>query len=155
MPRAGRRVDVVLRGLLRRERSGVLATLSATHGGWPFASVAAYALNAADEPLLLLSGLAEHTHNLAVDDRASLFVRDRTAADPHAGARATLLGRVEPVAEAERAAAAAAYLAWHPQAARYLALADFRFYVLRPHAARVIGGFGDMGWIPVGAAPGG
>ena len=35
----------------------------------------------------------------------------------------------------------------HPQAADYLALADFSLYVLRVREARFIGGFGDMGWL--------
>jgi heme iron utilization protein len=133
--------------LLARERNGVLATLSESHAGWPFASVVAFALTEGDQPLLLLSALAEHTRNLREDPRASLFVQDETAADPQAGARATLLGRVEPVAEAELASATDLYLTRHPQAARYLALPDFRFYVLRASEARLIAGFGDMGWV--------
>ena len=88
-----------LRALLDSERNGVLATLSARRDGWPFASVAAYALTDAGEPLLLLSDLAEHTRNLRADPRASLLVQDQTSlADPQAGARVTLLGTVEAVA---------------------------------------------------------
>ena len=133
--------------LLTRERYGVLATLSERHAGWPFASVVAFALNANSEPLLLLSALAEHTRNLREDPRASLFVQDQAAAEPQAGARATVLGQVEPVADAEVAAATDLYLTRHPQAARYLALPDFRFYVLHTTEARLIAGFGDMGWV--------
>jgi heme iron utilization protein len=59
----------------------------------------------------------------------------------------TLLGTVESVASGERASAQAAYLGRHPQAADYLALADFHLYVLRVQEARFIGGFGDMGWL--------
>jgi putative heme iron utilization protein len=135
------------RGLLRTERHGVLATLSRRREGWPFASLAPYALSAAGEPLLLLSDLAEHTRNLVVDPRASLFVRDSSAMahDPQAGARLTLLGRVEPVDDP--ADAQQRYVARHPSAAEYLGLSDFRFFVLRVTEARYIGGFGDMGWI--------
>jgi heme iron utilization protein len=143
-----------LRRVLAGERDGVLATLSARHPGWPFASLAPYALDARGEPILLLSDLAEHTRNLRADARASLFVQDRAQPDPapdpgqaQAGARLTLLGRVEPVAADALAAARDAYLARHPQAAAYLALADFHLYRLRVHAARFIAGFGDMGWI--------
>ncbi len=133
--------------LLTRERYGVLATLSERHAGWPFASVVAFALNANSEPLLLLTALAEHTRNLREDPRASLFVQDRAAPDPQAAARATLLGQVEPVADAGVAAATDLYLTRHPQAARYLVLPDFRFYVLHATEARLIAGFGDMGWL--------
>jgi heme iron utilization protein len=137
-----------LRAFLHSECNGVLATLSARRDGWPFASVAAYALTDAGDPLLLLSDLAEHTRNLRVDPRASLLVQDQTSlADPQAGARVTLLGTVESVASGARASAQAAYLERHPQAADYLALADFQLYVLRVQEARFIGGFGDMGWL--------
>src|ERR1700736_5957615 len=81
-----------IRALLEAEGSGVLATLSARREGWPFASVAPYALTEAGEPLLLLSRLAEHTRNLGTDPRASLLVQDHASvADPQAGARITIL----------------------------------------------------------------
>jgi putative heme iron utilization protein len=137
-----------LRELLANERHAVLATLSASRDGWPFASVAPYALSAAGEPLLLLSDLAEHTRNVRADPRASLMVQDGASLnDPQAGYRVTILGQVEPVAESELSSARQAYVARHPHAVEYLAMADFRLYVLRVHEARFIGGFGDMGWI--------
>src|SRR5919206_3702750 len=88
-----RPVDAVRR-LFRAERQAVLSTLSARRQGWPFASLAPYALSRAGEPVLLLSSLAQHTKNLAADSRACLFIQDRTARDPQAGARATVLGHV-------------------------------------------------------------
>jgi len=137
-----------LRELLAAERHAVLATLSASRAGWPFASVAPYALSTDGEPLLLLSDLAEHTRNLRADPRASLFVQDSAClADPQAGCRVTILGQVESVAEAELPVAGQAYLTRQPRAAEYLAMGDFRLYVLQVREARFIGGFGDMGWI--------
>ncbi len=137
-----------LRELLAAERYAVLATVSASRDGWPFASVAPYAVSDDGEPLLLLSDLAEHTRNVRAHPRASLFVQDGACvADPQAGCRVTILGQVEPVIETELATARAAYLARHPRAAEYLAMGDFHLYVLRVREARFIGGFGDMGWI--------
>jgi len=137
-----------LAALLAAERQGVLATLSASRAGWPFASVAPFALNRNGEPLLLLSDLAEHTRNLRADPRASLLVQDSASlADPQAGARATLLGQVASAAEADRPDGLERYLTRHPQAAGYAALGDFRLYVLQVSEARLIGGFGDMGWL--------
>jgi putative heme iron utilization protein len=137
-----------LRALLEKERSGVLATLSARRDGWPFASVAPYALTAPGEPLLLLSRLAEHTRNLLADARASLLVQDHASlTDPQAGARITILGQIEVVREPELEPARARYVSRHPHSAEYLALGDFHLYVLRVSEARFIGGFGDMGWI--------
>jgi putative heme iron utilization protein len=138
-----------IRALLETERSGVLATLSASRGGWPFASVAPYALTGRGEPLLLLSSLAEHTRNVQADSRASLLVQDHASlADPQAGSRITILGRIEPLRESGLEAARERYLGRHPRAAaRYVGLGDFRLYVLRVGEARFIGGFGEMGWL--------
>jgi heme iron utilization protein len=137
-----------IQALLARERNAVLATLSASRAGWPFASVAPYALSEQGEPLLLLSRLAEHTRNVYSDARVSLLIQDGASlADPQAGARVTILGKLEPVDDAGLDAARRRYLGRHPQAADYLALGDFRLFVLRISEARFIAGFGDMGWI--------
>jgi heme oxygenase (biliverdin-IX-beta and delta-forming) len=135
-----------LRSLLSSQRHGVLATLSARYAGWPFASVTPYALTEHDEPILLLSTLAEHTRNVLADTRASLFVQD-DAPDPQAAARVTLLGRVAPVSQTELSALRERYLERHPTAANYFAMADFGLYLLRPEAVRFVGGFGEMGWV--------
>jgi putative heme iron utilization protein len=141
-------VTPTLRALLAAERHGVLSTLSARRDGWPFASVAPYALTESGEPLFLFSDLAEHTRNLRADPRASLLVQDRASiADPQAGARVTLLGSVEAIADDARAAAQARYVRCHPQAVEYFAMADFHLFVLRVGEARFIAGFGDMGWV--------
>ncbi len=75
-----------MRSLLESQQHGVLATLSARHAGWPFASVTPYALTEDGQPILLLSQLAEHTRNVLADPRASLFVQ-APGEDPQAVAR--------------------------------------------------------------------
>jgi putative heme iron utilization protein len=141
-------VTAGLKEFLSVERQGVLATLSASREGWPFASLAPFALTEQGEPLLLLSDLAEHTRNLRVDARASLLVQDHTSLeDPQAGARVTLLGVVEPVETAVLDSMRARYVERHPGAQEYFAMGDFHLYVLRISQVRFIGGFGDMGWI--------
>ena len=86
------------RRLLRAEPHGALATLSLHKKGWPFGSVAPYALSARGEPLLLLSALAQHTKNALADPRASLLVQESAGlapgADTQAHARVTVLGRI-------------------------------------------------------------
>jgi putative heme iron utilization protein len=140
-----------VRTLLRGQRHGVLATLSTRHPGWPFASLTPYALSEEDEPLLLLSALAEHTRNVQADSRASLFVYDVSQADPQAGGRVTLLGRVHARDEAH---VKDRYLARHPTAEDYFAMSDFGLYVLRVEHARYVGGFGEMGWLDSSALRG-
>jgi hypothetical protein len=137
-----------IRALLERERHGVLCTLSSKMEGWPFGSVTPYALTAANEPILLMSGLAEHTQNVLADARVSLFVQDSAAiANPQAGARVTLLGRAEPAPEADAADARARFLARFPESESLFQLGDFRLFKLRPERVRYIGGFGQMYWL--------
>lgn len=135
-----------VRELLERETHGVLSTLSRKAGGWPFGSLAPFALSKRGEPLVLFSRLAEHTQNLLSDSRVSLFVQDSQAlADPQAGARVTLL--CTAVAEPELDEARQAYLQRFPAATGLLQLGDFRFFRLQIEQARYIGGFGAMYWL--------
>jgi putative heme iron utilization protein len=137
------------RALLRTEKAAVLATTSATRGGFPFASLVPFAVSADGEPLLLLSELAQHTKNLAADSRACLLVHDAaaTAKDPRTAARAAILGRVRPVPAADEPDARARYLARNPGARGLLAL-DFTLYVLEVEEAQIVGGFAAAGWVP-------
>ena len=140
------------RALLRKERVGVLSSLSLRHPGWPYGTLVPYALSARGEPLLLLSGLAQHTQNLEADPRASLLVFDAAAAaeDPRTAPRVTLVGRVERVEPAGEADARERYLAWHGSARGLLQL-DFSLYVLEVDEAQFVGGFAAAGFFP-GAA---
>jgi heme iron utilization protein len=134
-----------LRTFLASESSGVLSTLSARHAGYPFGSLTPYALSEHGEPILLLSQLAEHTRNLHADPRASLFVQQTGAVDAQDAMRVTLLGTVEAAGRPE--ALRRTYVARHPHAESYFAMADFGLYVLHIEHARFVAGFGEMGWL--------
>jgi putative heme iron utilization protein len=136
------------RALLAAESVGVLSTISVHRPGYPYGSVTPYALSAAGAPLLLFSRLAAHTTNLAADPRAGLFVGDRNAvADPQAGARVSLLGRVAPLPGADVGDGKERYLARWPQAASYFALGDFALWRFEIEEARLIAGFGEIRWL--------
>jgi putative heme iron utilization protein len=140
------------RALLASESVGVLSTISVRRAGTPYGSITPYALDAGGAPLLLLSGLAAHTHNLRADPRAGLFVGDRSAAaDPQAGSRVSLLGRAAPLPADLEPDARDRYLARWPQAAQYLALRDFAFWRFEIEEARLIAGFGEIRWMPASA----
>jgi putative heme iron utilization protein len=140
------------RALLASESVGVLSTISVHRAGTPYGSITPYALGADGAPLLLLSGLAAHTHNLKADPRAGLFVGDRSAAaDPQAGARISLLGQVQPLPSDAEPDGRARYLARWPQAAQYLALSDFAFWRFQVEEARLVAGFGEIRWLPASA----
>ncbi|HXJ22627.1 MAG TPA: pyridoxamine 5'-phosphate oxidase family protein [Polyangia bacterium] len=136
------------RALLASESVGVLSTISVHRPGTPYGSITPYALGADGAPLLLLSGLAAHTHNLRADPRAGLFVGDRSAAaDPQAGARVSLMGRAALLRAEAEPDARARYLDRWPRAAQYLALKDFAFWRLEIEEARLIAGFGEIRWL--------
>ena len=92
-----------------------------------------------------MSGLAEHTRNLAADPRAGFLVVDAPDGDVLNAERATLLGRFVPLGDDPHVTAR--YCRYEPDAARYLALGDFTFWALDVERLRYIGGFGRMGWV--------
>lgn len=132
--------------LLHTCQHAALATHSRDLPGYPYLSVVPFVPDERHRPMVLISGLAEHTHNLDSDPRSALLVIDPVATDVQAGARMTLLGEIRPCLPdpvlIER------YLRYQPSAGRLLQLADFRFFRMRPHRLRFIGGFGQMGWLP-------
>ncbi|SNT37895.1 hypothetical protein SAMN06265795_13217 [Noviherbaspirillum humi] len=131
--------------LLHQGSFGTLTTHSTQLPGYPFGSLAPYALDEAHRPLFLISGLAEHTRNLQADARSSLLVAESGSKNVLAGSRLTLLGDAAPCEPEE--ALVERYLRYHPEGRRYLDLGDFRFYRLSPRRARFVAGFGEMGWI--------
>src|SRR5271169_5764061 len=93
-------------------RMGSLSTLSRKQPGFPFGSVMPYGLDDHANPVFLISTMAMHTQNLLADLRSSLLVTQPDAAgDPLGSSRATLMGNVLPVPEAEVADARKLYLA--------------------------------------------
>jgi putative heme iron utilization protein len=145
------RAAAAARALLAAESVGLLSTISVRRAGTPYGSLTPYALSAGGAPLLLLSSLAAHTHNLRADPRAGLYVGDQTAADPQAGARLSLMGRAAPVGADEVADARVRYLARWPRTVDTVALHDFSFWRFEIEEARFIAGFGDIRWLPASA----
>lgn len=134
------------RRLVTANRRGVLSTLIAGEG-MPYGSLVDLAPLPNGDVIMFLSTLAEHRQYLAKDPRASVFIAPAFAEqDALAQARVTLVGRVTAVED--RRSAADLYLAYHPNAQRYINFPDFQFFRLAVEKARYIAGFGRMGWIP-------
>lgn len=132
-------------------RSSDRATLATTRrpgepsGGSPYAALVLLAVDLDASPLLLISGLAEHTKDLAQDDRASLLVDGTVGLDePLTGPRVTLVGRVRRTEDPRHRAR---FLARHPGAAMYADFKDFGFYRMAVERAHLVGGFGRIHWI--------
>jgi putative heme iron utilization protein len=136
------RLDTLI-DLLHRCADGALATHSVAMPGYPFATALPFATDDQHRPVFLISRLAEHTQNLAADARASLLVR--VLLTDGEMARATVVGKVAPIEAGpllvER------YLRYQPEAARFLQFGDFAFFRLEPAKIRIVGGFGQAGWL--------
>jgi len=132
--------------LLHRQAIGALATHSREPLGFPYPTALPFAVDARHRPVVLVSRLAEHAHNLEIDRRAGFLIVDAPGNDDVLnGERLTLLGQFAPAGLDP--ALVRRYLRYHPDAERYLALGDFSFRVLEIERMRYIGGFGAMGWL--------
>jgi len=141
------------RTLVASQTRGALSTLAADPAGYPYGSVATYALDERGNPLFFVSLMAEHTQNAIRDARASLLATEPVpdGADPLASGRVTLMGRLEAVAEPDRQVAKERYLVANPSAAYYIEFGDFVFYRLTVESIRYVGGYGRMSWVDAAA----
>jgi len=130
---------------LRTTRSGMLSTFSVKFPGYPFGSVAPFVLDSSGQPIILVSTIAEHTHNIIANSKVSLlvFAGDN---DLQASARLTLIGHALKIDKTD-VNLRARYLRYLPQAATYFDMHDFNFYRIEIAQVRYIAGFGKMGWI--------
>ncbi len=136
------------RELLLKEYRGVLSTHSKSMPGFPFGSVVPYCLDAEGNPLILISRIAQHTHNLQKDPKCSLLVGERGAEDVQAVGRLTVLAEARKLESPEAVEAAAErYYRYFPDSRNYHSAHDFDFWVLQPVRHRYIGGFGAIHWI--------
>jgi heme oxygenase (biliverdin-IX-beta and delta-forming) len=141
----------VARDLVSRAKLATLSTFALRPAGFPYGSLVALADDEIGRPLFLLTALAEHTKNLAANDRASLLVFEPGATDIVAAPRVTIVGTCARVAAAERDSARARYIAAQPEAATYFGdiLHSYALYRLEPVELRVIVGFGRLSWVTV------
>ncbi|HMK14578.1 MAG TPA: DUF2470 domain-containing protein [Burkholderiales bacterium] len=132
------------RRLLRKNRFGMLATLSKKFSGHPFGSITPYILDQEARPIILISTLAEHTKNIENDSRVSLLVHE-AGESVQAEARITVLGDCARLQNQEQVKTR--YLRYFPNASGYFDTHDFFFYRIAPIMIRYIGGFGEIHWI--------
>lgn len=136
------------RELLLKEYRGVLSTQSKAMPGFPFGSIVPYCLDGQGNPLILISRIAQHTHNLQQDAKCSLLVSERGAQDVQAVGRLTVLAQARKLSDsAEIETAAQRYYRYFPESSRYHSAHAFDFWVLEPVRHRYIGGFGEIHWL--------
>jgi len=134
------------RRLLNHQSVGVLSSHSIDVEGYPFGSIAPYALNYESEPTILISDIAQHTRNIKQNNKVSLTVFDQCVDDPQSHGRLTWIGDAESI-DPNDMATRERYLRYFPSAESYFETHDFSFYRIRLRRARFIGGFGQIFWI--------
>jgi hypothetical protein len=129
--------------LLHSASDAALATHSSSLPGFPFASSVPFIVDEHQRPVFLISGLAEHTRNLAANSRASLMI-----AKPLGEGEVARISMVGEVHSMDRDPdLVTRYLRYHPHAERFLQLGDFRFHRLEPIRVLTIGGFAKASWL--------
>ncbi|HTH15223.1 MAG TPA: pyridoxamine 5'-phosphate oxidase family protein [Magnetospirillum sp.] len=132
---------LALRRVARACRKAGLATLME---GAPYASLVTVAFDMDLTPILLLSGLSDHTRNLMADGRASLLLDGTDGlANPQTGPRVTLSGLAR---RSDDPRLKARFLARHPGAALYAGFGDFAIWTIQPERVHFVGGFGRAVW---------
>ena len=129
-----------LAALLRRERTGHLATL---RQGAPMASMTLF-LAAPDFSAfhVHVSRLAWHTQDMTRDPRVALSIAesDDGRRDPFTLMRVTIRGQAEQISGGPKDA----WLERFPEQAINFELADFSFWKIVPRDARFVAGFGRI-----------
>ena len=132
------------RELFRAARSGVLSSHSSKYPGYPYGSALPHVTDHAGRPVILISHLAEHTHNVEANAHVSFLVAD-AGPDLQASSRAALLGQARLVEHDDHIRAR--YLRFFPAQAQYLDIGGFHFWAIEPFQIRFIEGFGSLHWI--------
>ncbi len=144
--RKKQQIAIRARQLAKQKLYGVLATQSIAMPGYPFGSLVQYAFDEQGDLILYISKLAQHTRNIAKDDKVSLTVIEDDKQDIQQAGRVTIMGRLVPSQDEEKAAKI--YVQFFPDSAHYQdKMHDFHFYRLTIEKVRFIGGFGDINWV--------
>lgn len=130
-----------VRRLLRSADRAALGTLMPD--GTPYVSLVLTAIDHDGTPLLLLSGLAQHTRNLQAAAPVSLLF-DATGGGGAASLAGTRVSLVGTAVRDDDPRWRARFLARHPG---YADFADFACWRVMPARAHLIAGFGRIQWL--------
>lgn len=132
---------------IKQHQYGILSTHSVSHPGYPFGSTVPYLISAEGIIAIYISELAEHTKNIAVDNKVSLTISDISqSASPTSGARMTCLANI--TLSEQQQTLQHLYRQQFSDAEIVLQLPGFQFYQLNLTAIRLIAGFGKIAWLP-------
>tara|TARA_B100000900_G_scaffold123763_1_gene104390 strand:+ start:3365 stop:4216 length:852 start_codon:yes stop_codon:yes gene_type:complete len=129
--------------------SGTLSTISIKSTGHPYGSFVTYIIHD-NNPIFLISNLAEHTKNLRSNAKASLMISEIGEGNPLALGRLTIVGECKEMSKDSFELIKEKFVNKHPSSSYYVDFTDFSFFELKAESIRYIGGFGRMSWIEGG-----
>ncbi|USG61341.1 DUF2470 domain-containing protein [Sneathiella marina] len=136
--------SLTARSLLRSATTASLGT-NMVEGQNAYCSLVMVATDPAGCPLLLLSDLAVHSHNIAHSPQVSILINEPLDnIDPLTQPRATFQGRLAATHDDQLMRR---YLRRYPSAERFAGFADFQLYRLIIERVHLISGFGEIHWI--------
>lgn len=133
------------RHLLRRQQYGVLSTYSQAREGYPYGSFVDYVTDHLGRPVILISALAEHTHNINHAPNVSLAVHD-PGSQVQSRPRLAYMGEAKLISTEEVLPMRKRYLRYFPEALQLFDL-DFGLYRIEPQHVRFIAGFAQACWV--------
>jgi len=125
----------------------VLSSHSQEVEGYPFGSRVPYTLDQNGKVIILISALAQHTHNIQADKRVSLTLWQESdeESDIQQQPRLVYLADAEQLTENEDQAFKH-YFQNYPDTQDYYQNLDFEFYRLNPIKLHLVAGFGRVKW---------
>lgn len=134
-----------IRQLLEKSDNGMLSTHAKEMPGYPFGSVVPYCLDSHHMPIVLLSNIAQHYHNIQANPKVSLLVVEAGSEDVQMAKRATWVADVQPVANDDEVTISKYYQSF-PFSYGYHTTLGFYFFRLIPARICYIAGFGKIHW---------
>ena len=139
-------IDLDAGKFIHRHTYGVLSTHSDAETGYPFGSITPYITTENGDLAILISHLAEHTHNITANPKVSLTIFDiEDRNNPSTGPRITCLA--DASLAKNQSLLSLLYLEKFPDAEIILNLPGFHFYILKLKKIRLIAGFGKVKWM--------
>ncbi|MCA9407592.1 MAG: DUF2470 domain-containing protein [Candidatus Omnitrophica bacterium] len=132
---------------LRRNRNGILSTISHSVEEHPYGSVCPYLLDYEGRPIIFVSDIAHHTKNMMINDKVCLTVMDESKKRRLDGSRVSYMGNIVKIQDAELNFIEEQYLKLFPEAKSYYDAHDFQYYRIEPKRIRFIEGFAKIHWI--------
>ena len=132
--------------LAHSKGTATLSTISLKSSGFPYGSLVTYIIHE-NNPIFLISDLAEHTQNLRENSNASLLISESGEGNQLALGRITIIGECREVSKDNIDIVRDKFIQQHPSANHYVDYSDFSFFELETTSVRYIGGFGRMSWV--------